>query len=878
MGSTDSRLVLVLLWQIGAASATVQCDSGIIVACTLGTVGGCALLVGVAVLIRWARSRRRRRAMFEGNPMIRSYSKLTHGTDNKAFVDDSNTTAAARSGSAGIRISQHDETSSTKAASQAHSRLVAVDLVSKDIIGLGFGIQGTYSDGIYISEVHDRGPAKGTGLVEVGDRIMSLTISTENMAYEDALALLSYATPYCITIQLLKRSSSGAAANAAAGSRDSRLLRKKDRGSMDTTARGRNSGTGLQPLRHPAFFGRSQSMDESLVNSCLPRAVHPAARLMSLGPPGFSQAKNVAPPPKPKRSMDLSRSGGSGSSSDSAAVHISAQTSRPMQQLLPPLEPVAEMAAAARLYVAADTGAGGSLPTEEPLPAVTIKPVFMSAGRLSSVADSPITVTAESSLLDDINQVLAHERLEPVLPMERRSSPVSVGDASQQEEIMYGEGEVPDGLFDWEVGSNVSSEQVKAVNAYIRAQGTPPPAYAATNIVSSSKLQPAATVATTHEVQPAAAAAAARFVQVGDEILPRDLLLDSATVEVITPLATAKEDHDSPDDCSICMSTGSPSIAGDDAYENDGRTSTPVRSEWAARLTNGNTAASESSEDPTSDVADAAEEQPVDLISSSGGLPWHPSSWSALLDDSGAAGHDASSAARPPSTVSSNSSNDGRARELPAPDICQSGHDKFTIVAIQREAVKPSHVIRPSGVNSDEESLPPPPAEWSSSEEANGFHWTADDCHFATRRISSATTISGDSDVKSSDSTGASRSRGSDDEVTPQPLRKFGNFANLSNDELDATDSGPFFNHMADRESVSSEYSTPVHSEHGNDSPKAFTYSGVDENLNQASKIAAGQADGQAPLQPADIGGASRRSIEEARALFFAELLQRSTH
>lgn len=83
---------------------------------------------------------------------------------------------------------------------------VEVWLTSQDFIGLGFNIAGSMRDGIFVSQVHNRGPAKESGKFKVGDRIMSVNISFENMVYEDALTILSYASPYPVRVTLQKQS------------------------------------------------------------------------------------------------------------------------------------------------------------------------------------------------------------------------------------------------------------------------------------------------------------------------------------------------------------------------------------------------------------------------------------------------------------------------------------------------------------------------------------------------------------------------------------------------------------------------------------------------------------------------------------------------
>lgn len=78
-------------------------------------------------------------------------------------------------------------------------------LTSQDFIGLGFNIAGSMRDGIFVSQVHNRGPANESGKFKVGDRIMHVGISFENMVYEDALTILSYASPYPVKVTLQKQ-------------------------------------------------------------------------------------------------------------------------------------------------------------------------------------------------------------------------------------------------------------------------------------------------------------------------------------------------------------------------------------------------------------------------------------------------------------------------------------------------------------------------------------------------------------------------------------------------------------------------------------------------------------------------------------------------
>lgn len=117
-----------------------------------------------------------------------------------------------------------------------------VPLRSHDFTGLGFNIYGNMRDGIYVKDVSHRGPASESGRIQPGDRITSVRISFRHMVYEDALTILSYASPY--EVQVETESGGG-----KVSSRPSTLLRNKQ-APPPTTER----------ILHPFF--RSQSISD----------------------------------------------------------------------------------------------------------------------------------------------------------------------------------------------------------------------------------------------------------------------------------------------------------------------------------------------------------------------------------------------------------------------------------------------------------------------------------------------------------------------------------------------------------------------------------------------------------------------------------------
>ncbi|GMT10848.1 hypothetical protein PFISCL1PPCAC_2145, partial [Pristionchus fissidentatus] len=85
----------------------------------------------------------------------------------------------------------------------------AVQICADDLNGLGFHVKGNMTDGIYVKSVTPKGPADECGNILVDDRIRSLTISFDGMVYEDAVTLLSYASPYQVKFVLERKLADG---------------------------------------------------------------------------------------------------------------------------------------------------------------------------------------------------------------------------------------------------------------------------------------------------------------------------------------------------------------------------------------------------------------------------------------------------------------------------------------------------------------------------------------------------------------------------------------------------------------------------------------------------------------------------------------------
>ncbi|PSN56712.1 hypothetical protein C0J52_00066 [Blattella germanica] len=134
--------------------------------------------------------------------------------------------------------------SHTLALEKGEPQVNVVALRSHDFTGLGFNICGNMRDGIFVKDVLHRGPASESGQITPGDRIDSIRISFRHMVFEDALTILSYASPYDVQLEV----------ENASNSHPSTLIRTK------------RTSAPADRICHP--FYRSQSIAD-LAQACL---------------------------------------------------------------------------------------------------------------------------------------------------------------------------------------------------------------------------------------------------------------------------------------------------------------------------------------------------------------------------------------------------------------------------------------------------------------------------------------------------------------------------------------------------------------------------------------------------------------------------------
>ncbi|CAF2028355.1 unnamed protein product [Rotaria magnacalcarata] len=88
------------------------------------------------------------------------------------------------------------------------AQMIDVELLNPTFCGLNFSITGNMRAGIFIKDILDKESAEGeiklnsSDQLRTGDRIMALTVCFESIVYEDALTILSYASPYPVIIRV----------------------------------------------------------------------------------------------------------------------------------------------------------------------------------------------------------------------------------------------------------------------------------------------------------------------------------------------------------------------------------------------------------------------------------------------------------------------------------------------------------------------------------------------------------------------------------------------------------------------------------------------------------------------------------------------------
>uniref|UniRef100_A0A914WF17 PDZ domain-containing protein n=1 Tax=Plectus sambesii TaxID=2011161 RepID=A0A914WF17_9BILA len=223
-------VVLVLLWTTPTALAVDTCLqasglAGLIFGCIFGTVLVCVV---VALLLWWLLKRRKpgeKILVIEKPSEQTAYDNRALDVEDKGVATEETPARPRRvkktrdQGTSNDTLQEKpkhrpsfiDRLRSKKSFSNSQStdslqaQNETVFLKSRDLGGLGFNIHGNMSDGIYIKDLLENGPAVDSGKIFPGDRLVNVTINFEKIVFEDALTILSYASPYMVTLELQRR-------------------------------------------------------------------------------------------------------------------------------------------------------------------------------------------------------------------------------------------------------------------------------------------------------------------------------------------------------------------------------------------------------------------------------------------------------------------------------------------------------------------------------------------------------------------------------------------------------------------------------------------------------------------------------------------------
>lgn len=174
---------------------------GSIVAAIFGTVVVIALLGVFAAWILKNKFRKHNKDPKLVTEDTLGNKKHEYAFDNPAFKGDGGKSSPLYTNWTSPKQQTNDK---RKPLDDSYAGMPAPRLVSlkgSDFTGLGVECYGGLKDGIFVKKVAPQGPA--SGLINIGDRITSLTIDFRHIVQEDAMTILSYASPYNVQLELM---------------------------------------------------------------------------------------------------------------------------------------------------------------------------------------------------------------------------------------------------------------------------------------------------------------------------------------------------------------------------------------------------------------------------------------------------------------------------------------------------------------------------------------------------------------------------------------------------------------------------------------------------------------------------------------------------
>ncbi|XP_066280052.1 uncharacterized protein [Branchiostoma lanceolatum] len=205
-------------WLPGARAQTAGCGvsiPGLAAGCVLGTLALCLIAFGIYFLV--SRKKAKKRTALQtiaggpgdleaGFPEGRSHPSHAYVIENPHTKDEQKNGSQKTKAAAGPPVGTTNRDLSTEEAVPGDdSYLVLLDKKEEDQSS-GFNIMKGDNGRIFIQDVRQGGPAWKSGKIHDGDQLVSVTVYFTDIAYEDALTILSYSSPYKVQLRLRKPS------------------------------------------------------------------------------------------------------------------------------------------------------------------------------------------------------------------------------------------------------------------------------------------------------------------------------------------------------------------------------------------------------------------------------------------------------------------------------------------------------------------------------------------------------------------------------------------------------------------------------------------------------------------------------------------------
>ncbi|XP_073965560.1 uncharacterized protein isoform X1 [Choristoneura fumiferana] len=246
MGFEKLLLVFVFVKCVYGQEPGVCYGAGSVAGAAIGAFIGALILVAAAYYLRklYWKSRKGKHLVFSTDP---ESVKDEFAFDNPGFRQDERAwqhapTLPLKGSSLQAEFTKPDQSKDDDHIQRARTR--RVKLWARDFTGLGLRCSGGAREGVRVHSVLRSGPAAAADL-QPGDKIKSIKIEFSGTPLEDALAILSLASPYPVELEVVE---GGRTSGAGRGVRHPLLKRAGSMGDVNTLEK---EGKLLHPPQSP---------------------------------------------------------------------------------------------------------------------------------------------------------------------------------------------------------------------------------------------------------------------------------------------------------------------------------------------------------------------------------------------------------------------------------------------------------------------------------------------------------------------------------------------------------------------------------------------------------------------------------------------------